>query len=397
VISDSEIRDPSRWQAPPAVASAQRWALVIGGLGAALGIFGYLSDSAQFFRSYLVAYLFWLTIALGCVASSMLTHITGGQWGLVVRRVWGAAGRTLPFMLVLFLPIAFGMDELFVWARPEAVAADELLQHKAPYLNETFFLIRAAIYFLFWIAASGYLSRLSLRQDATGDPAIPRRQRAFAAPGLLAFCLVLTFASFDWLMSLDPHWYSTMYGVYMIGGTGLSAFAFLAVAALFLARREPMEGIIKPRHFHDFGKLMLTFVMLWAYFSFSQFLIIWSGNLPEEITFYVERLQGGWQYVALALVVAHFALPFVLLLSRDLKRHARTLAVVAVMVLVMRWIDLFWQVSPVFNHGGFHLHWLDLTLPVAVGGIWLALFAHQLRQRPLLPVQAPGLVEEIRK
>jgi hypothetical protein len=275
-----------------------------------------------------------------------------------------------------------------------------MLQHKAPYLNDTFFVLRALFYFGVWCGLTWALCRLSLRQDtldrAQTDEALAltRSLRRISSFGLGAFVLTISFASFDWVMSLQPEWFSTIYGVYFLGGAALSALCFAVLAALFLHQHPPMDRAFLPRHFHDYGKLILAFVMLWAYFCFSQFLIIWSGNLPFETSFYRARLEGGWQYVALALAVAHFALPFALLLSRDLKRNARRLAVVAAVVLVMRWVDLLWQAAPVF-HPTLTIHWLDLAALLAVGGLWVALFVRELGKYPLLPVAAPELKEAL--
>jgi hypothetical protein len=236
---------------------------------------------------------------------------------------------------------------------------------------------------------------MSLRQDRGEDPGLTRRMQLVAGPGLAAYCLAVTFASVDWLMSLQPHWFSTIYGVYLMGSQGLSALAFLIVAALYLSRREPMAGVIQPRHFHDWGKLFLAFVMLWAYFSFSQFLITWAGNLPEEISFFAARTRGAWGAVAIAIVLFHFAVPFVLLLSRDLKRNAGRLAAVAVLMLVMRWVDLLWQVEPAFRERTAAMYWLYLAAPIAIGGLWLFFFVRELKKRPLLPLNDPYLAEAI--
>ncbi len=348
-----------------------------------------------FFRSWLVGWVYWMGVTLGCFAIMMLHHLTRGAWGLVVRRVMEAASRTLPWMALLALPIFFGMKSLYIWARPEAVAADALLQAKEPYLNVPSFIVRFAIYFLIWGGFAFALNRMSLRQDTSDDPGLTRRMQLVGAFGLAAYCLAVTFASVDWLMSIDPHWFSTIYGVYLMGSQGLAALAFIITFALFLSRREPMAGVIQPRHFHDWGKLFLAFTMLWAYFSFSQFLIIWSGNLPEEIEWYLHRLHGGWGVLALALVIFHFALPFVLLLSRDLKRSGRLLVGVALLMMVMRWVDLLWQVEPSFEeHHAVH-YWMYLAAPAAIGGLWVFFFVRELKKRPLLPVNDPYLPEAI--
>ena len=401
------------FSAPSDVDRIQRLGLVAGGLGAVLCILGFVLSPAYFFRGWLVGFVFWTGLTAGCLALLMLSHLSGGSWGVMARRILEAAARTWPVMLVLSLPLFFGMQELYEWARPEMVQHDPLLLHKKPYLNVGFFWLRMVLYFAVWGFLSASLSRMSLRQDRGDDAGVTRRMQVVAAPGLIAYCLLVTFAAVDWLMSLQPHWFSTIYGVYLIGSQGLASLAFLIIVALFLYRREPMSHVLQPRHFHDWGKLMFAFVMLWAYFSWSQFLITWSGNLPEEIPFYLKRMQGGWGYLSLAIVVFHFAVPFAILLSRDIKRNPRTLAVVAAAILVMRVVELFWQVEPAFIHGGIpgvpetshgggggeqhaaaHV-WMYLAGPLAIGGAWLFWFARQLKSRPLLPLQEPYLPEAI--
>jgi hypothetical protein len=384
------------WEAPAEILRFERRAFLVGALAVPALVAGFLIHRPAFFIAYLVAYLFWLSIALGGLAVSMIHHLSRGAWGLPARRVLEAAARTLPGLAVLGVPLLFGLRDLYPWARPEVVAADELLQGKTIYLNVPFFVGRAALYFALWIGFAWLLARLSARQDrAFGDPGLARRMQLLAAPGLGLYCLAATFAAFDWLMSLDPDWVSTIYGVYFVAGHGLAGFAFLILVALFLSRREPLADALGRRHFHDWGKLLLAFVMLWAYFGFSQFLIIWSANLPSEIGFFLTRTRHGWQWVALALVVGHFALPFVLLLSRDLKRRARRLAVVAALVLAMRWVDLYWQAAPALHPQRVWPHYLDLLALAGLGGLWVGLFLRALRRLPLLPLGAPGLEEAL--
>ncbi len=383
----------ANWSPPDSLDSIKSKAWIVGVAGAVASIAGLFVQRQQFFQSYLVSWLFWISITLGCLAIMMLHHLSRGGWGLMVRRTLEAATRTLPWLAVLFVPILLGLQSLYVWARPEA-ADDALIQHKASYLNPTAFTIRAVLYLAIWTLLAWALSRLSWRQDDSDDGGLFRRMQVVAAPGLVVFCLLATFASIDWLMSLDPHWYSSIFGVYFIVGTGVAGFAFVSIVALYLSRRAPLEGVIKPKHFHDYGKLLLAFVMLWAYMGVSQLLIIWSGNLPEEVPWYLHRVQGGWKYVSIALVLLHFVLPFVLLLSRDFKRNARLLAGVCLLVLFMRWVDLFWLAAPTFHH---HLagHWLDVTTMAGIGGIWVAVFIGQLQKRPLLPIHDPYLEEAL--
>lgn len=381
------------WTPPESLEGLGSKAWIVGGLGVAVSLVGLFVDRPQFFQSYLVSWLFWIALTLGCLGIMMIHYLSRGAWGLMIRRILEAATRTLPVLAILFVPILLGLEELYVWARPEA-ASDPLIQQKASYLNPMAFAIRSVIYFAIWTLFASALSRLSLKQDETGDPAIFGRLQTVAAPGLVVFCLLSTFAAIDWIMSLDPHWYSSIFGVYFITGAGVAGFAFISLMALYLSQRPPLEGVIRPKHFHDYGKLLLAFVMLWSYMALSQLLIIWSGNLPEEVSWYLHRVQGGWKWVSIALILFNFLLPFLLLLSRDLKRNARLLAGVALFVLVMRWVDFYWLAAPTFHHD-LAPHWLDVTTMAGIGGIWLAVFSNQLQKRPLLPINDPYLEEAL--
>jgi hypothetical protein len=376
---------------------ARQPALIAGAVGVIGCLIGGLVSREQFFHSYLIAYLFWLGIALGCLAVLMIQYVTGGMWGAVVRRVLESATRTLPLLVVLFLPLTLGLHDLYEWARPEHVAHDPILQQKAPYLNVPFFLARAALYFAVWLTVAGFLNRWSLEQDGVRDRAraawLASRLENLSRGGLVLYGLTMTFAAIDWGMSLEPHWFSTIYGVIFMGGQGLSAFAFVIPIAALLADRPPLSDVLSADRFHDLGKLMLGFVMLWAYFALSQFLITWAGNLPEEIPWYLRRTQGGWQAVAVVVVLLHFALPFVVLLSRDVKRRAGAIAGVAAFLIVLRFLDLFWLLRPA-SAAAVHVHWLDLAAPLAIGGLWVWVFVGQLAARPLLPLRDPALAEE---
>jgi hypothetical protein len=379
----------------PELAGLQRRLLIAGAVGAAVSLVGAYTDIRQFMQSYLMAYMLCLGVTLGCLALGMVHQLSGGAWGVVIRRPIGAATRTLPVMTGLFLPIALGMRALYVWTNAGLVAHDEILQHKQVYLNTPFFLIRAAIYFAVWNALAYFLNSWSLRQDQTADEKLARRMQMLSGGGLLAYGFTITFASFDWLMSLEPHWFSTIYGVLVMGGQGLSALAFLIIVLVWLSRRAPLDRIVVPAHFHDLGNLMLAFVMLWAYFSFSQYLIIWSGNLPAEIAWYMHRLETGWRAVGITLIVGHFVVPFVVLLSRQVKRQPDLLLKVAVFVLLARSIDLFWLIAPEFHQHGIAVSWLDVVLPLALGAIWVGCFIRQLRGRAILPVHDPEFDEAL--
>jgi len=367
----------------------QRGSLIVGVVALALCLLGAFFSRQQFFQAYLLAYIFWLGIALGCLGIVMLHNLSGGGWGVVIRRVLESGMNTLPLMALLFVPLLFGLGQLYEWARPDAVAHDEILQHKTAYLNLPFFLIRAALYFALWVGAALTMSRWSELHDANGDPGIITRLRVLSGPGLAIYVLTLTFASIDWVMSLEAHWYSTIYGVHFLGGHALAALAFAILVGGSLSQSGRFSEIVTPAHWLDLGNLLLAFVMLWAYFAFSQWLIIWSGNLPEEAVWYTRRNSGGWEWVARLLIVFHFFLPFLLLLLRSTKRRAEFLAVVAGAIIVMRFIDIFWYMMPAFRPGDFSVHWMDIVAPVGVGGLWLTIFLRQLRRVPLLPLQEP--------
>jgi hypothetical protein len=379
----------------PELARYQRQLLIAGGAGAAVSLIGLFLDRRQFFQSYLMTYMLLLGATLGSLALGMIHQLSGGAWGVVTRRIFGAASRVLPVLSVLFLPLLLGLHDLYEWTHHDVVAADPVLSGKQAYLNTPFFIVRAALYFAVWNAIAYFLNRWSLDQDRSPDPRIARRMQRLSGGGLVAYGLTLTFASFDWVMSLDPHWFSTIYGVLFMGGQGLTALAVMILALAWLSRREPLNTIVVPSHFHDLGNLMLAFVMLWAYFSFSQYLIIYSGNLPEEITWYTRRLSTGWRVIGIALVLFHFAVPFLILLSRKVKRNPQLLVKVAAGVIIVRLIDLFWLIAPEFHRERFSISWLDLLLPLSLGSVWLGCFIWQLRGRPLLPLHDPQFHEAL--
>jgi hypothetical protein len=379
----------------PALATLQQRGIILGVVGLVASAIGAAMNFDQFVHSWLIGFLFCLGLSLGSLGLLMLQHLSGGQWGLVSRRVFEAGSRTLPFVVLLFIPIALSLPTLFEWARPEA-AENAVIHAKAGYLNSTFFLVRAVIYFAFWLVLVTLLNRWSAEQDSgrATSPADSVRFRAVSAPGLLFLIITITFASVDWIMSLDPEWFSTIFGLLTVVGWGLTTFALTIIVLGMLERSGAATDVLKPRHFHDLGKLLLAFVMLWAYLSFSQFLIIWAGNLPEEIPWYVRRTTGTWGYVAIALVIGHFGLPFVLLLSQDLKKRSRLLAGVAAFIILMRLIDTIWLVEPEFRPGTvFPIHWMDITLPVGLLGVWLFVFTRNLRSRALLPRNDPYFKE----
>jgi hypothetical protein len=373
------------------IAQWQRWALMAGIAGTLLAVAGFLLNGwAQFLRSYLFAYLFWTGMALGCLGILLLHHTVGGKWGMLIRRMCEAGARTLPFMIVLLIPVLASLPVLYEWARPEA-AHDPVIQAKSAYLNVPGVIGRSVFYFLVWGFYAWKLSAWSGEQDATGDARLIEKMRAVSAPGIVVFVFVTTFAFVDWIMALEPRWFSTMYAAMFLIGQVLESFAFMIALVILLSDREPLRRYITRQHLHDLGNMMFAFMVLWAYLSFSQFLIIWSGNLPNEIPWYLRRMRGGWGWVALALVVFHFATPFVLLLMRGVKRNARRLLWVCVLLIVFRVLDVYWIVEPAFYNQKLSVQWLDFVMPVAIGGLWLAGFFRLLKSKPLVPLRDPRL------
>jgi hypothetical protein len=380
----------------PALDRLQRSALGVGGAALLLCLLGAFFSPEQFFRSYLVAYLLCLGIALGSLVTVMLYHLTGGAWGLTIRPFLEAGMRTLPLLALLFVPLAFGLKFLYPWARPEVVAADENLRHKEAYLNVPFFLVRAVIYFVVWITLAYVLDAWTTRQQRLGDPyGEPRRFRIVSGPGLVLYGLTITFASIDWVMSLQPDWYSTIFPPLFATGQLLAGYSFALVFMLLVVLPRLPGGAVAADVLNDLGNLLLTFVVLVTYLAFSQFLLIWIGNLPEEDVWYIPRLSDGWRGVALALAIFHFAVPFLLLLARAVKRNPQTLGFVAALILFMRLVDLDWQVLPAFPDTAVYQHWMDVLAPIGVGGIWLAFYAWQLQRRPLLPLLDPNRPEAV--
>ena len=379
------------YTAPPSVGRLQSRALLVGIAGLALSAYGAFTNPAQFFRSYLVGYLFALGAALGCLGIVMLQHLTGGHWAVVIRRPLESATRTLPLLAILFLPLTLGIRYLYVWAS----GAQGLSEFQKLWLTASGFYTRAFVYFAIWLILTALLNRWSEQQDESSDGSIRRKLQLLSGPGIILYVFTMTLASVDWVMSLNPLWASTIFGFLVVGGQIVSAMSLMIAVAVLLSRSEPMSKILQPRHLHDLGKLLFAFILLWAYFAFSQLLIIWSGNLPDEIVFYTKRLQTSWLAVSVFLLVCHFALPFFLLLARDVKRSARLLPKLALFIIVMRAVDLFWLTAPEFSPNGFRVSWLDFTAVLGIGGIWLAYFAWQLKGRPLLPLGDPRLAAAI--
>ncbi len=366
--------------------------LLVGGIAALLSPVGAFVAPTQFYRSWVMAFLIVLAMPLGSLGLTMLHHMTGGAWGIAIRRLTEAGIRTLPLIAVFFLPVLAGLfwGDLYPWADPRVVEHDPLLLHKQPYLNPTFFVVRAVGFFALWIGFGFLLLRLAQKHDRTGEAKYLDRMRAVSGPGLAMYGVTMTFASFDWGMSLEPHWFSTIYGMMFVVGQVLTTLCFAILVSAWLARREPFSRFLGVDVFHDLGSLLFAFVMLWAYAELSQFLIIWSGNLAEETPWYLRRTAEGWKGIVLILMALHFFVPFALLMSRKVKRRVRLLAWVAGVVLAMRVVDIYWMIMPAF-HEHLTLHWLDLTVTTALVTLWFAYYVSRLQGRPLVSLHDASL------
>ena len=383
--------------APQVVKKISRRALVVGVIFAVIAVALAFVHPQEFYRAYLLGFMCWLGVALGSMAILMIRHLTGGGWGTVIRRILGAAMRTLPLLTLLFIPVIFGIRRLYIWAQPLSNIEDKhfrehLEQITQSYLTMNGFIVRAIFYFAIWNLLSFLLSMWSKQTDQPGAPNNSDRFKAVSGPGLILYGFTISFAAIDWIMSLDPSWISTIFGLIILIGEVLSAMCFAVVVERILVDYKPMSQMLKPDFVHDHGKWMLAFIMVWAYFNFSQWLIIWAGNLPSEITFYLKRLSGGWGYVGLTLVLFHFAIPFAVLLSRPFKRNIRKLVWVAVLLLLMGYVHMFWIIEPYFSNT-FVFTLADVVVPIAIGGIWLWYFFRNLVSLPLLPAYDPDAHE----
>ncbi len=383
---------------PAPVTSLRRIAGLVALASSAALLTGY-SDPQQLLQSYLQAFLLWSGVSIGCLSMLMIQHQSGGHWGILLRRLLEAGARNLYFLPIFFIPIALGMGYLYPWAGAaqsgglDVRGLGEIVEKKGAYLNVPFFLLRAAFYFVFWALMARTLSAYSWKYDETGDREYAEKMRRMSGWGLLVQALVISFAAIDWGMSLDPHWFSTIWGILSMVGQALSAWCLCIMVVSRLYTHAPLNRVATSTLFHDLGKFLFAFVMLWGYVNLSQFLIIWSGNLPEENIWYLERSKDGWRQLTYVLVGMHFFLPFFTLLSAGLKKNAGRLAVVAGLLFVLRYVDLFWNIAPIFKHDHFSVHPFDLLMPVALGGVWLHLFARQLERAPLLVRNDPQVHE----
>lgn len=379
------------------IARVQMPALAVGVAGVVIAAIGYFTSAVEFYRAWLPAFIFWFLIAVGSLGILMLQYVTGGEWGVILRRPLGAAARTIPLFVLFGIPIAVGLPHIYIWANAEIVKNDHLLHLKEPWLNPTGWIVRALIYFAIWTLWAWRLRMLSRDFEQTRSPYKELSRRKWAAGGLLMIVLTLTLASVDWIMSLEPKWYSSMFGLSFTVGAGLSAFAFMTFFMTRLSGTQAMEGILKPNHFRDLGNLMLAFTMLWAYMNFSQFLLIWYGNIKEETPYYTLRMVGAWGFMAAALIIFHFFLPFFMLLMRSIKDRPQTIAVVTLIILVMRFVDIYWLAVPSWYGEHFHFSWITIFAFVGIGGLWLAAFISQLKGQTIIPVHETWVEEAIRE
>ncbi|MFL6374168.1 MAG: hypothetical protein ACJ73D_05840 [Pyrinomonadaceae bacterium] len=391
-----------RFRAPDMV---NRWrlpALGIGGVGLLLWAIGVYMDPEQGLRSWLLGFIFWGGIAIGSLGMLMLQYLTGGAWGVVIRRALEAASRTMLLLILFFIPIAVGVyyGKIYEWTH--LPPTDPVMIQRGLFMTPVMWILRGFIFLIvFWVMARA-LGRWSDLQDATNTVEESRlvleRASRFSGPALVFFAIIVTFASVDWVMSLEPHWFSTIWGLLYVAGWALSCLCFIIAVMAMLIDAPPMDAILGRRHFHDLGKLMLALVMVWAYFNYSQYLIIWSGNIPEETVWFISRTSGGWGWIGAILLLFHFAFPFLVLLQQDFKRRAKWLAGIAIFVLFMRLLDFFWHIGPSpwvtkgIETGAFHIDWLDFAAPIAIGGIWLWWFFGELASRPIVPAKDPYFI-----
>ena len=402
------VENVSEYHAPADISRWRNLAIGVGGLCAIIVIAAMFFPEARetALRAWLLGFMFACGLAAGGLGILHLQYLTGGAWGVVIRRIVEACSRTIPYVFALFIPVLIGVPYLYEWYHLHEEGKDAVIMHRGWYLTYGGFVARAIVYFVIWFIMQYLLNKWSANQDNSADYEESARwlgtATAFSGPSMVIFVLVVSFAAIDWTMTLDPHWFSTIWGFLYVAGWALSCFSFAVVILAYLSDKAPMNRILGKRHFHDIGKLMLALVMVWAYFNFSQFLIIWSGNIPEETVWFNKRMEHGWGWIGLILILFHFAFPYVVLLSRDIKRNAKYLAIMAIFILVMRIVDVFYHIapSPSTIPGAHEVHFSPLWIlyllgPLGVFGIWLFIFFGELGKRPLVPVKDPFLENAI--
>ena len=377
-------------------ANTGRRYLMVGVAGLVLSVFGYFISREQFFYSYLTAFVFWFTIGLGGLLFVMIHYLTNATWSVVLRRIGENIMSVVPMMAIFAIPVILGAGSIYEWSHSSVVHADHILEGKTSYLNVPFFIIRLLIYAAIWIFLSSYLMKLSLRQDVEHTEMFTRSAIKTSAIGTILFAVTLTFFSFDLLMSLEPHWYSTIFGAYIFAGSFLGMLAFMTFNVIKIRDRAALEETITLEHFHDLGKLMFTFVIFWGYMAFSQYLVIWYGNIPEETVWFLERWEGSWKIMSLVIVFGHFVVPFFILFPMAAKRSRSIMTFICLWILLMHWVDIYWVVMPSLHHYGVHLSWMDLTTTAGIGGFFIWRFQRLLYSRPVVPLNDPRLKNSIR-
>ncbi len=380
-----------------------RLPLVFMGLGIAALVYWatlYQADHSRAMFGYLFGFIVVLSLALGCLVFVLIQHVTRAGWSVAVRRLAENAISLLPLFIIFFIPIALSTHDIFPWTHEDHI--DEILSKKLPYLNEQFFLMRSFGYLLVWAVMGVVFYRLSLSQDVGNKYDVTKTMQALSAPSVIIFGLSVTFAAFDWLMSLQPHWYSTIFGVYFFAGCLLFGLAFISLMAMLLQKMGLMRDVISPEHYHDLGKLLFGFTVFWAYISFSQFMLYWYGNIPEEIEFYTHRMLNGWGAVSWSIPAIHFFIPFFALMSRVLKRVKLVLAINCFWIIFVHMIDLYWVILPSYNdpsvHEGpthFQVALVDVLAVLGLGLIFFGAYLLVLSRRKLLAVGDPRLKESL--
>jgi len=371
------------------VRNAILFVAILAWFGAAVG---YVTDPEHFYWSYLVAFVFSISIAIGALFFVMVQHLTGAAWSVTVRRLMEALMRTTPLFLVLFVPVPFGLHYLYEWSRGSA-AADPVLKLKLSYLNAEWFTIRGFLVIGILSLWALVLYAKSRQQDNSGIARLSLSAERWSAPGVLVLFIASSVASFDWIMSLNPRWYSTMFGVIFLSGGAMGFVAVLILLCLWLRTNGYLVNTVNTEHYHDLGKWLFALMIFWAYVAFSQYMLIWYGNMPEETIWFKSRFQGSWLYVALLLVAGHFLLPLFAMLPRSVKRHRGALAFFSVWLLLMHYADLYWQVMPVYYTRGFGLSWLSPVCVLALASTMALVFWSSFREQPLVPVGDPRLKE----
>ncbi len=385
--------------------SGGRWLVAGGGLGLVLliaSLIGLALDPRQAFFSYLVAFCYWCGLGFASLLLLMIFHATHARWVTIIRRPVEAMASTMPLFLLLVIPVLIGMKHLYSWVDPANAIppftkeALRLVEHKRAWLNSGFFIGRSIFYLVIASVFSQLLRGWSLRQDKEGGYALLERMRRTSAGGLPFIALSMTFASFDWMMSLNPTWYSTIFGVYFFAGSFWAALSLLAIITHLGRLENVFGGGMNVEHTASVGKLMLAFTAFWTYIAFSQLLLIWIAGLPEEIPFYVTRFNEGWRWVGVFLIIFHFFVPFGALLSRSLKRNPKQLGIVAAFILLVHYIDIFWLVTPTLHIDGFSMHWTNFTAFLGIGLLAIAFGVSRLRGKLPVPVKDPYLSESLR-